>query len=378
MSAERPRDWYKRRLGVDVLTAARQRIATAFDVFDNLVVCYSGGKDSRVCLFLVKEEAERRGRLPVHAVFYDEETINPRVVEFVRQEMALPWLDLRYYCYPLESWAGGLTGGQRYVQWGKGREWVRPKPEWAITPAPGDDRVRSQYEMDGIAIENLPGKVGLIRGIRAQESLLRLRSILQRRSQAWISRDNEGAALRRSTKLQPIYDWEENDVLKYLAESGAGWCSVYEGQSLVGQQLRVATSVNATGIGEEFGKGLLRQRDPEFYARICDLFPGMRLVERYGSEFDRAGVATRVAAGGEQAIRGWISREVEDPVVRRRAYALAEIYCRAHKKAPEVYPLSFLVAKIMAGQVKGDVRPNAAQAALHLSREAKFMLAEAP
>lgn len=50
----------KRGLGIDVLTAARQRIAYVFDHFDRICVSFSGGKDSTVMLHLVAQEAARR------------------------------------------------------------------------------------------------------------------------------------------------------------------------------------------------------------------------------------------------------------------------------------------------------------------------------
>jgi predicted phosphoadenosine phosphosulfate sulfurtransferase len=52
----------KTRLGVDVLTAARQRIADTFDQFPRVYVSFSAGKDSTVMLHLVADEARRRGR----------------------------------------------------------------------------------------------------------------------------------------------------------------------------------------------------------------------------------------------------------------------------------------------------------------------------
>jgi predicted phosphoadenosine phosphosulfate sulfurtransferase len=50
----------KRGLGIDVLTAARQRVSLVFDDFERVAVSFSGGKDSTVLLHLVMEEAVRR------------------------------------------------------------------------------------------------------------------------------------------------------------------------------------------------------------------------------------------------------------------------------------------------------------------------------
>jgi predicted phosphoadenosine phosphosulfate sulfurtransferase len=52
----------KRGLGVDVLTAARERIAFAFDRCERIYVSFSAGKDSTVMLHLVMDEAMARGR----------------------------------------------------------------------------------------------------------------------------------------------------------------------------------------------------------------------------------------------------------------------------------------------------------------------------
>jgi predicted phosphoadenosine phosphosulfate sulfurtransferase len=52
----------KRMLGVDVLTAARDRIRWTLDAFPRACVSFSGGKDSTVMLHLVMEEVIARGR----------------------------------------------------------------------------------------------------------------------------------------------------------------------------------------------------------------------------------------------------------------------------------------------------------------------------
>ena len=51
----------KKQLSVNVLTAARERIAWTFDTFDRIYVSFSGGKDSSVMLNLVMDEAIKQG-----------------------------------------------------------------------------------------------------------------------------------------------------------------------------------------------------------------------------------------------------------------------------------------------------------------------------
>ena len=52
----------KTRLGLDVLTAARERVSWTFDNFPRVYVSFSAGKDSTVMLHLVADEARKRGR----------------------------------------------------------------------------------------------------------------------------------------------------------------------------------------------------------------------------------------------------------------------------------------------------------------------------
>ena len=49
-------------LGIDVLTAAKERISWTFDNFENIYCSFSGGKDSTVMTHLICEEARKRNR----------------------------------------------------------------------------------------------------------------------------------------------------------------------------------------------------------------------------------------------------------------------------------------------------------------------------
>ena len=52
----------KKHIGIDVLTAARQRVSYTFDNFEKIYVSFSGGKDSTVMMHLVMDEAIKRNR----------------------------------------------------------------------------------------------------------------------------------------------------------------------------------------------------------------------------------------------------------------------------------------------------------------------------
>lgn len=159
----------KEYLDIDVLQAARQRINHILDVFDSVLVCFSGGKDSLVVLNLVEQIYKERGiKQKIKVVFRDEELIPDNVVEFVQSMYESGKYDFRYYAIPLKSQKYVLGKIEEYVQWDRNREWIRKPPSYAIRLADGDKRLFTQYDADAFICKNEKGNVAMITGIRAQ------------------------------------------------------------------------------------------------------------------------------------------------------------------------------------------------------------------
>lgn len=333
-------------LEVSVLDAALDRIRHVFDVFDSVVVCFSGGKDSLSVLHLVRQVAEERGLAKIDAFFADEELVSDEVIGFVDGMRGEPWLRLRWLCLPLRSHKFVLGRVTPYIQWDAGRPHVRPMPAWSERMPEGDARVFDQYGLDAWLVDGYRGKTAFLTGIRANESIMRYRSCMSKLHENYI---NEGS-LPRCSRVKPIYDWGEDDVFRFFYERGIRYCSLYDSQAWAGITLRVSTPLHAEAAKKI---GALRATSPEFYERIMKAFPEMLAQERYYSQVS----VDRVVADTLDDVAIWIDANFEDSDVRKlAAKCLAGVRASAVKR-PLGYPPVYVLREFIAGRWKRGILP---------------------
>lgn len=332
----------------DVLTEARRRLHHTFDVFDTVLVAFSGGKDSTAALHLVRSVSRERGdERPVKVVFRDEELIPDSVVSFVDDYRRQPWVDLRWYAVPLESTKYILGTSSRYIQWDPHRAHVRERPPWAITSDQlglDPELVLDQYTMDTVVAKGERGKVAIITGVRADESLMRFRAMTAKLSENYIN----ALPGTRICTVKPIFDWKENDVFRYFYDESIRYCPTYDAQLFAKEPLRVSTPLHA-----ERAKRLdnLRAYEPLFYDQVMTVFPEMAVQERYYAELDREALIARYGSSLD-GVAAWVEETITDE--HQRAKALKELAATRIKQAktPESYPSDYVLGQFMAGAYK--------------------------
>lgn len=222
--------------GVDVLQAARERFAELYRRFDKVVVSFSGGKDSTVCLNLAIEAATAAGKLPVEAMFFDEEAIHPTTIDYMERVRQRDDVRLHWYCAQIKHRNACSRTEPYWLCWDEEKRdrWCRPLPEGALLDKdiPGFVKGMSMPEVVPLMFTSFPGTVAHVRGIRADESLRRYRSVAFKAVDNWINgpvktywskskKTFEWSTGGNAFMTSPIYDWTTLDV--WFAPQHFGW-----------------------------------------------------------------------------------------------------------------------------------------------------------
>jgi predicted phosphoadenosine phosphosulfate sulfurtransferase len=378
-------------LDSDVLTEAYKRIERVIMMHDSTFVSFSGGKDSLVVAYLVREVFDRMGmqNVPVTLAFRDEELIPDDVIEFVQSFRERPdrW-NLVYYAFPMESHLFFMGRHLPYVQWDEKRRgnWIRPKPDYAIEQIHPDNVPLHQSMTSALTVHHmgLKGRVAIFNGIRAQESLIRFRaSTASTGPESYISGDMGGA--KNVSFVKPIFDWSEKDVFRYFFDKKISYCKIYEAEMYAGAPLRVSTPLHDAAYDY---LSRLRVMYPTFFEQIVAIWPEVAAQERYWKSFDRNGTIHRYPKSWEGMMQ-FIEENITEPREKKRAIEVVK-QCRSSRMKNQRtgkyadmcgsgYPLFHVFKAIVTGKFMKGVQAHVApdNAMIEYERQADLEAATA-
>lgn len=339
-----------------VVDAARVRLRHVYDTFDDVWLQFSGGKDSTACLYLMKELHEERGLGPVKVIFRDEEMISPSVERYVQWVRDQDWVEMEWYCLPhgQEVWVLGRR--EFCLLWSKWREddgrLFRPIPEGAITAEDfGLDRNEPiQQPIDYYTMQGKRGRVAFVTGVRANESMMRYRTVVQKLSENYINRPYGLSKAIPMRFAKVIYDWTSDDVYKYIYDQGAPYCEYYDYAAISGANQRVGIPLHS--VASRRIEDVVRT-EPEFYDRLVDIFPQIDAQRRIWREFDIEALIRMYADEGWDGVKACITDNMLTPGFEQAAKAFVAKYRKKHINDPFSYPIDHLIRTLLLQEFLG-------------------------
>lgn len=278
-------------LGIDVLTAAKERISWTFDTFERVYVSFSGGKDSTVMLHLAMDEAKKRFR-KVGLLFVDLEAQYRLTIEHVAEcfELYRDLIEPHWIALPLILRNAVSQYVPRWTCWDPAAQhmWVREPHPQSVKSASHYPWFRHQMEFEELVPafgHHFAGgrSTACLVGIRADESLNRFRTLIAKKTRfegrSWTTWC--GGSL---WNVYPIFDWRTEDLWTYHARSALPYNKIYDRMHLAGltpHQMRICQP-----YGDDQRKGLWLYQiiEPETWGKVVARVNGANGGALYAKE----------------------------------------------------------------------------------------------
>jgi predicted phosphoadenosine phosphosulfate sulfurtransferase len=266
------------RTGLDVFEQALQRLHELYAGGHTVVVAFSAGKDSGVCLELAIMAARMTGRLPVHVSMRDEEVMLPGTFEYAERVAKRPEVDFRW-CVANQPIVNVFN--RRAPYWWvfdpelRPEQWVRQPPECATRI----DALDITRIITRQTYPTAPGKdIFAVIGIRASESQNRRYSVFA--AGGHLTKPNAMG----TRNCRPIYDWQDADVWRAVRDNQWDYNRAYDTMmrfNIPLSKMRIAPpTLNSASV---YLLEMARKAWPRWFDKVEDRLPGVKTISQFGA-----------------------------------------------------------------------------------------------
>lgn len=278
---------------MNVLDATINRLDFLFGEFEQIIVSFSGGKDSGVLLELVIKYAEEVNQLNKVSVYHmDYEAQYQMTTDYVTHKFANFAREITKYwmCLPIKAQCSTSMFQSYWQPWKMSDRsiWTRQIPEYCINednfPFEFDYEIADyDFNLKFAKAISASKKTCFLIGIRTQESLHRYKAVNK------YSSKNEYKSTNYTTKITdncynayPIYDWKVEDIWVANAKFGFEYNRLYDLMHQAGvplHKMRVASPFN--DCASESLK-LYKSIDPNNWGKLIGRVNGVNFTGLYG------------------------------------------------------------------------------------------------
>ena len=251
-----------------------------------IVLAFSAGKDSGVCLELMRMAAAEADAGPVDVSMRDEEIMYPGTFEYAERMAVQPDINF-HWIYARQPIINIFNRYDPYWWVFDERvpedDWARKPPHHLHDPSNGIHvyEIPDKYIQAVITPERFPVPDGKdlysVLGLRTSESMNRRMGLFS--SKGWLTGRNHWGV--RSAR--PIYDWNDSDVWKAIHDFGWDYNSAYDVMNRLGlprRLLRIAPpTLTTAGLP---ALQLSRKAWPQWFERVNRRLPGLRTAAMFG------------------------------------------------------------------------------------------------
>lgn len=276
----------------NVYQASLERIETCLNEFENVVLSFSGGKDSSTMFHLTAEVAKKLNR-KFAVLIIDLEAQYTKTEEHIIEmlEMYQDIIEPYWVCLPLKLRNAASNFNPVWTCWDAEKKdfWVRQYPENCIKENNFFDFFEPNMEFEEFMVlfpvwySRGKSTCSLV-GIRADESLNRYRTIASRKKEKYQDFQWTTKLTENIYNAYPMYDWKTKDIWVYSNKFKKPHNKIYDFMHKAGVKPSQQRLCQPYGDDQRRGLWLYHLLEPQTWYKVVARVNGVNSMSLYVEE----------------------------------------------------------------------------------------------